>query len=319
LGAEVLCVDKRSGLRPGAIRRLGAAFRKVRSDVVHTHQVGSLIYAGPAAMATGCPVVHTEHGKHYGGEPRKIILGRLAGLFASRFLSVSDDIASEVEKCHLVPRRKIGVVSNGIDTARFGPRTDREVTRSDLGIPPDSFVIGTVGRLNEVKRQDRLVRAFARISPGNPAAHLLLVGDGPLKEDLRRLAVELHVEPRVHFAGYQTEPERFLGVMDVFALTSRSEGMPLAILESWAGGVPVVASRVGGVPEMIEDGVTGLLFEPDDEDTLVSAISRLIVDSQFGSEIAAAGLLKVREKYDVRTMAANYERHYREVLKLKTK
>ena len=241
--------------------------------------------------------------------------GRLAGRFASRFLCVSGDIAAEVEACGIVPRRKISVVSNGIDTSRFGNRLDRESTRTELGIPSDAFVIGTVGRLNEVKRQDRLIRGFARVAETKPSAHLLIVGAGPQLDDLCRLTAELHLDSRVHFAGYQTEPERFLGAMDVFGLTSRSEGMPLAILESWAAGVPIIASRVGGVPELIDDGVTGLLFDPDDEDALVSALDRLIVDPGLGRAIAAAGLHKVCERFDVRAMAADYERHYREVLK----
>jgi glycosyltransferase involved in cell wall biosynthesis len=314
LGAQVLSSGKPPGLHPGTIGKLVSIFREIRPDVIHSHQVGALVYAGPAAKAVGCPVVHTEHGKHYANRFRSRLLGRLAGRFTSRFFGVSGDIATEVETCRIVPRRKIGVVANGIDTARFGRRDDREATRSIFGIPSDAFLIGTVGRISEVKRQDRLIRAFATISELNPSAHLLLVGDGPLIDEMRRLAVELGVGARVHFAGYQTEPEKFLGAMDVFGLTSRSEGMPLAILESWASCVPVVASRVGGVPEMISDGKTGLLFDPEDQEALVAAISGLIADAELGRRISAAGLLQVREKYDVRVMAANYDRHYREVV-----
>lgn len=314
MGARVVCVDKPAGLRPGAIGRLAMAFRELRPDVVHTHQVGALAYAGPAALAVGGPVVHTEHGKHYASRARTRLLGRLAGRFVARFLCVSSDIAAEAEACRIVPRRKIGVVANGVDTARFATRSGRESTRAELGIAPEAIVVGTVGRLNEVKRQDRLIRAFARVHATSPTARLLLVGDGVLMADLRRLAADLNIESGVHFAGYQTEPERFLGAMDLFALTSRSEGMPLAILEAWAAGVPVVASRVGGIPEMIADGQTGLLFDPEDENALVASIHRLIADGGLRDAIVAAGRALVVEKYDVRVMAANYERHYRELL-----
>jgi len=314
MGARVVCVDKRAGLRPSSIGRLAMAFRELRPDVVHTHQLTALAYAGPAALAVGGPVVHTEHGKHFASRRRTRLLGRLAGRFVARFLCVSSDIAAEVEAYRIVPRRKIGVVANGIDTARFEIHAGRESTRAALGIAADAIVVGTVGRLNEVKRQDRLIRAFARVRETSPTAQLLLVGDGILMADLRKLAVDLKIESSVHFAGYQTEPEKFLGAMDLFALTSRSEGMPLAILEAWAAGVPVVASRVGGVPEMMADGQTGLLFDPEDENALVAAMGRLIANRDLRRAMVEAGRALVIEKYDLRVMAANYERHYRELL-----
>ena len=144
------------------------------------------------------------------------------------------------------------------------------MVRAALGIAPDAPVVGTVGRLAEVKQQGVLIRAFAQVLPAFPAARLLLVGDGPLRAELEGLAGSLGLGGAVLFAGYQSNPERYLAAMDVFVLPSRAEAMPLVIPEAWAAGRPVVASRVGGIPELIADGKTGLLVAPGDVDGLAA-------------------------------------------------
>jgi glycosyltransferase involved in cell wall biosynthesis len=313
LGARLAYVGKTPGSRLKAIAAMKALLRELRPDVVHTHQAGALLYAGPAARGAGVPaVVHTEHGKHYPGHLRTRVIGRLSGGFASRYFCVSQEIAATAVAHHIVPSRKVHVVPNGIDTARFARRDGRDEARRAVGLPAGATIIGTVGRLSEIKRQDLLIRAFARAAI--PGALLLLVGDGPMMDSLRGLASGLGLGESVRFAGYQDEPERYVRAMDVFALTSRSEGMPLAVLEAWAAGVPVVASRVGGLPEMIDDGRTGLLFEPDDEAALASVLAALGGDPERCRRVGEAGLERVRSRFDVRVMAETYERHYREIL-----
>ncbi|HVW38501.1 MAG TPA: glycosyltransferase, partial [Pirellulales bacterium] len=256
------CVEKRPGLRPGVVSRLRTLFNILQPEVVHTHQIGALLYAGPAARRAGVPVVvHTEHGKHYALRRRTRWLGRLAGRFAQRLFGVSRDIAEELRTCRIAPQEKIAVAPNGIDIARFRDCTAGAEARQEFGIPPSAPLVGAVGRLAEIKRHDLLIRAFARVRLRLPAARLLLVGDGPERRPLEQLAAKLLPADCVRFAGRQAAPERFLQAMDVMALTSRSEGMPLAVLEAWAAGTPVVATRVGGLPELIADGETGLLVE----------------------------------------------------------
>jgi glycosyltransferase involved in cell wall biosynthesis len=314
MGVPVYCVHKRPGLRLGCTGRVKALLRERRPDVVHTHQIGALFYGGPAARRAGVPVVvHTEHGKHY-ARRRTCWLGWLAGRHAARFVCVSRDIADDVLAHRIVPRRKVVVVPNGIDTDRFRAARDDGTLRRELGIPAEAPVIGTVGRLTEVKRQDLLLRAFARVRQQLPAAHLLLVGDGPLRAGLHRLAGELGLEGRVHFAGYQAEPERYLALLSAFALTSRSEGMPLAVLEAWAAGVPVVASRVGGLAELIEDGHTGLLFDRDDEAALAGALLQVLGQGRLAGELREAGRQKVEDAFSRRRMADTYQGHYLQVL-----
>ena len=241
--------------------------------MVHTHQIGALLYAGPAARRARVPVVvHTEHGKHYAARWRKRIVGRMAARYAHRYFCVSDDIRREVCDFRIVPSTKAEVVHNGIDLAPFEGLPDVVTARRDLGLPADAFIVGTVGRLAAVKRQDVLLRGFARLVANRPSSHLLIVGEGANRAGLESLAAALGISSKVTFAGYASRPERFLAAMDVFALTSDSEGMPLSILEAWAAGKPVVASRVGGVPELIEDGRNGLLVPAGDDVALADRL-----------------------------------------------
>jgi glycosyltransferase involved in cell wall biosynthesis len=310
IGARVECVNKPPGFRPGLTRQIAAKLAELKPDVVHCHQVGALFYTAPAARRAQVPVVvHTEHGKHYAARLRTRWLGRLASRHVDRFFCVSSDIAGEVRECRIINPRKISVLPNGIDLRRF-ERPANAPIRGGLGIPDDAPVIGTVGRLSEVKRQDVLLHAFAKVRETSSAAHLLLVGDGPLLSDLRQLAQKLEIAPFVHFAGYQPEPEKFLAIMDIFALTSRSEGMPLSVLEAWAAGLPVVASAVGGLPEMIDSAEAGVLFPPGDVDALVSNLTSLLLDEPARKMMGERGRSVAHELYSASRMAAEYHRHY---------
>ena len=315
LRVPVFCVEKPPGLRPEIFRRLRKLFRLLRPDVVHTHQIGALCYAGQAARKAGVPVVvHTEHGKNYASRRRTRWLGRLAGRYAQRFFCVSRDIAEELRACRIVGKTKIAVAPNGIDIGKFRDPAARIETRRELGIPPSAPLIGAIGRLTEIKRYDLLIRAFARLKLRSTDARLLLVGDGPERRELERLAAELLPPDCVHFVGYQSAPERFLPAMDVLAMSSRSEGMPLAVLEAWAAGVPVVASRVGGIPELVADERTGLLTEFGDVDGLAEALERLLSDRVLANRIRRAAGNRVETQYSLGQMAANYQRAYEELL-----
>jgi glycosyltransferase involved in cell wall biosynthesis len=316
LGAQLKCVEKPPGVKLATVRKVAEFLGDLKPDVVHTHQIGALFYAGPAARRAGVPVVvHTEHGKHFETRRRNRWLGWWAAKSAQRMFCVSSDIARALKFRGVAKGPKVVVLANGIDTGAFERRGDGAALRRSLGIPLNAPVIGTVGRLAEVKRQDVLLQACAKITPhGGDLPHVLLVGGGPLESQLRKLAAELGLGERAHFTGNTATPEMYLEIMDIFALTSRSEGMPLVVLEAWAAGLPVVASRVGGLPEMIEDGATGILFESLDDTLLARRFEDLLEDRQLSARLGHAGRQHARQHFDVSVMAGNYERHYRELL-----
>jgi glycosyltransferase involved in cell wall biosynthesis len=312
IGARVVCLYKRPGLRPGMFRSISSTVRELAPDVLHTHHIAALFYAGPAARRLGVPlVVHTEHGrKNYAGRFRTRLLGRLAARYAQRFFCLTEDMAAAIVRHRIAARDRIRVIFNGIDTACYARRADSARVRQQLGIPINAPVIGTIGRLNEIKRQDVLLGAFARLRKRFPEAHLLLVGDGPLRSELEALSLKLGLVGSIHFAGYQPHTTAYLQAMDIFALTSRSEGMPQAALEACAAGVPVVATRVGGLPELIESGKSGILVTPGDEPAVSEAIERLLADRTLAQELAGRAHRRVMELFDVRQMAEDYHRQF---------
>jgi sugar transferase (PEP-CTERM/EpsH1 system associated) len=319
LGAPVICLHKRPGLRLELIGRMKQALRRLRPHIAHTHQIASLLYTGLAAKPAGVPVVvHTEHGKErYADRMRTRWLGRLAGRYTSRFFCLSKDMAAAVQSHGIVPPRKIKVILNGIDTICFQQRGQEKNLREALGIPLDAPVVGTVGRLTSVKQQHLLLRAFKQILDKVPRVHLLFVGDGPLLADLRRLARDLAVESVTHFAGYQSQPQRYLHVIDIFALTSASEGIPQALLEASAAGIPVVSSRVGGVPEVVDHGRTGLLFDNGDHQGLAHCLMALLNDDKLARRLAEAARLRVESTFHIGRMASEYHRQFLELLERK--
>jgi len=207
----------------------------------------------------------------------------------------------------------VDVVLNGIDTDRYGGRSRRREIRDALDIPAEARVIGTIGRLTEVKRQDLLLQAFARLPLAGGNEWLLIVGDGEERARLEVLAAELGIRERTVFAGYQAHPEHYLQAMDLFALTSRHEGMPLALLEAWAAGLPVVSSAVGGVPQLVKHGQTGLLFESSNAEALTMALAQVLNDPLLSDRLAAAGRAVVTKCYSLERMANDYEKRYRAV------
>jgi sugar transferase (PEP-CTERM/EpsH1 system associated) len=317
LGANLVVLDRRPGIRPGMVLQVRRALRDLRPDVVHTHQLATLLYGGAAARMLRVPVVvHTEHAKEEYQRRRKRMLGRIAGLFCDRFYCLTKDMVNHVRSAGILPERKIQLIQNGIDVASFTrSASDRAAIRQSLNVPPDALLIGTVGRLNEVKRQDVLIRAFAQVRQHTPDAHLVLVGEGPALNDLQTLVSSHGLTDCVHFAGYQPHSGPYLQAMDIFALTSRSEGMPQAVLEASVTGLPVVASRVGGLPEVIEDGVSGIMFEAGNDAALATIFRELIANADLRKRLGAAARARVESKFSVARMAAEYHRDFLTLLR----
>jgi glycosyltransferase involved in cell wall biosynthesis len=323
LGAEVYHLGKPRGRRRDAIAHAANLLETLRPDVIHTHQVGALWYLGQAAQRlNGLPVLHTEHSDHVAlargwmAKLRARLLWRRTAALAGRFCCVSEDVAHSVRRWQTVPRGKVDVVLNGIDVESFAARRPVGEIRAELGIPAGALVIGTVGRLVEVKQQDLLIEAYAELCRGgrHPNTWLLLVGDGPERARLEGIAQQLGVGQRTIFTGYQPDPQRLLGAMDLFVLTSRHEGLPLALLEAWAAGVAVVSSAVGAIPQTVIHGVSGMLFPSGDRRALVETLETLLDAPWIVSQLGRSGQTRVRFRYSLDRMATEYEQRYRMLL-----
>ena len=319
-GGNVYSLDKPPGRSPQAISQTMDLLSSLAPHVVHTHQIGALWYLGQAArQLKRIAVVHTEHSDHVAhargwlGKLRARLLWRQAAPLTERFCCVSEDVARSVRRWGTVSRSKVDVVLNGIDLSVHATTPPAADVRSSLGIPAGAFVIGTVGRLAEVKRQDLLLQAFAalRCDGRNDNTRLLIVGDGPERQALEQYAARLGVREQTIFAGYQERPERLLKAMDLFVLTSRHEGLPLSLLEAWAAGLATVCSAVGAIPQTVMHGVSGMLFASGDVIALRDTLAMLLESPQLVSQLGRRGQERVAHRYSLSRMADEYERRYR--------
>lgn len=324
-GAEVASLEKPPGRWPEYVGRAARVLDNLKPDVIHTHQIGAAWYLGRAAVSRGGPpVLHTEHGNHFARTTgwlealKARLFFRNAGQCIDRFCCVSREIAQAATRWGTIPTKKIDIVPNGIDPDRANG-SPRDEVRAKLGLSPRAFLVGTVGRLAEVKRQDVLIRAFALLHVKVPESHLVLVGDGPDRVALEALAMSTGVADRVHFVGYQNNPEEYFRALDVFALTSRSEGFPVSLLEAWSAGRPVVSTAVGGIPEVVVDGETGILVPVGDDGALASAFIRIHSEPGLAAKLGLAGRASLLNKYSLDSTYDEYRRRYLELISARTK
>ena len=307
----------RLGLRPFVeVLRL---IRQEGIDLVHSHGKGAGLYGRLAARRAGIPAVHTFHGFHHAEYPAGLgraylALERRLARMTQAIVHVSESQALEAAALRLAPPERSHVIVNGIDAARVAAAAmPRAAARQSLRLEPDALVLGTVARFDPVKALDALLRAFARVAAAQPAARLLVVGDGPEAPRLRVLAASLGVEERVRFPGFVADAFRLLPALDLYVSASRKEGLPLALLEAMACGLPVAATRVPGHVDVVEHGATGLLAAPGDPQALGLAMADLLADPARRSAMGEAGRRRVEERFAASRMAAETADLYRAV------
>jgi len=301
-GWEVKCLGYQPGLQPDIISGLAREFIRGRADVIHTHNNVPLLYGSLAARLAGGPsVLQTRHGQALGTSYRHRTAVRIASLLTRRVVCVSDN-ARHLSAAEGIPQRKLMVIRNGIDTTRFkfrGPATHGPAV--------------AVGRQVPAKGGDTLIRAVAYIVRKHRDFVLEIAGDGPARPMLQQLAHELGVNQHIKFLGEVHDIPALLARASVLIQASLSEGIPLTVLEAMACGLPVVATSVGGTPEVVEDGVTGRLVPPGDPISLAHRISQFWPASDHTRSMGRAGRERVERWFDIRNMVAQYEALYLQI------
>jgi glycosyltransferase involved in cell wall biosynthesis len=307
-GVAVQTVAKRPRIDPSLPVRLAACLRRHRVDVVHTHNPHALIYGAPAAWLAGAVVVHSKHGMNPDRQ-RRLWLRRAAATLVDAYVTVTPTLAKKaLEQGDCDPAR-LHVVPNGIDVVRFAPDPVRRgAIREELGIPADAWVVGTVGRLAPEKDQALLVDAMAPLLSAR--RRLVIVGDGAEGDALRARIAGIPGREYVHMLGERKDVESILASLDAFALTSRTEGLPLVLLEAMATGLPVLSTAVGGIPDLLEDGVTGFLVPAGQRAPLTDRLASLSTDGSLSRRVGAAGRQEALQRHAVDRMAKEYEALY---------
>jgi len=276
------------------MRRLAALLGSGRFDIVHAHKFGSNVWGTLFGRACRVPVVIAhEHTWSYKGRPlRKWIDGRIVGRLATRFIAVSDADAARMVEDEKVASEKVVVMPTGYVARPLAPDTD---LRSELGLTSETPLIGTAVVFRPQKAVEVLLEAHARLLRTMPDVHLVIAGEGPTRAEIQRRARELSLDGRVHFLGHRDDVDAILRSLDVAALSSDFEGSPLFVLECMANGTPIVATAVGGIPQMVLDGETGVLVPPRDPEALAGAIEHLLVDPERRAVLAAAAANRLSE------------------------
>jgi sugar transferase (PEP-CTERM/EpsH1 system associated) len=297
--------------------------RELRPTIVHTRNLSGLDALLPSRLAGVRSRVHGEHGWDvtdlHGDRARPMLLRRLHSPLVDRYVTVSRHLARYLVDRVGIDERRIVHVYNGVDTQRFVPAAaprDRSLLpaawRSE-----DVIVVGAVGRMQPVKDHATLVRAVAELHGGRPQVaarlRLAIVGDGPLLQATRTLARELGIADLAWFPGARSDIDRLLGCFDVFALTSLNEGISNTILEAMAAGLPVVASRVGGNVELVDDGGTGGLFAPGDVGALAGALAAYASDAALRTRHGEAARRSAVERFSIDRMVRSYQSLYDEL------
>jgi glycosyltransferase involved in cell wall biosynthesis len=301
-------------LRPATLVRLVRLVRRRGIRLIHSHGKGAGVYGRLAARLTGVPAVHTFHGIHFERYPAParaayLALERRLGAWTARVVNVSRAQECEGLALGLFQARQSRVIPNGVDVARLGAAAlDRTTARAHLRVSGDALVVGTVSRFDEVKRLDVLIDAIAVLS----GITLVLVGAGDEAVRLRARAAAGAARGRVVLAGEVPEAARLLRAFDVYASASRKEGMPLAVLEAMALGLPVVASDIPPHREILGSGSAGLVVGT--AEAFAAALERLARDAGARAALGAENRTRARSEFDAREMLTSLEALYGEVL-----
>lgn len=301
-----------------ALIRLYFFIKKNKFDIVHTHTSKAGILGRIAAKLAGAPVIfHSPHGSIY----HSIYYGRRAIFFLSRienFVAKFTDkiiVSSEQEKKDLLGQGiatadKYHVLCFGIKQDKFLRAYDRTLKRKELGVPEDTILIGNIARLVPEKGHLFCLGAFKMVVERFTRAMLLVVGDGRLRQDIKAKINELDLNGNVIMTGQRDDIAEILAALDISLFTSIWEGTPLAIIEAMLMSKAIIATKVGGIPELIEDGVSGLLVSPFDREMLFQAIVRLINEPKFARRIGEAAHRQAEERFNLATMIENITRLY---------
>lgn len=318
---DVRCyaLHKRPGNDVRMLWRLWHLFRELRPDIVHSRNLAALDAQLPAWLA-GVPVrIHGEHGRDVhdldGGSRKYQWIRKLYRPLVHRYVALSQDLADYLRGPIGVPESRLRLICNGVDTERFLPRTGpRECLPAGFADAGD-VILGSVGRLERVKDQLTLVKAFIELRrrvPNGERLRLILVGDGALRAPIEALLAEAAVAHQVWLAGARDDVPQLLAAMDLFVLPSLAEGISNTILEAMACGVPVVATRVGGNAELVVEGETGRLVERDDPSAMAGVLADYVEQEALRRQQGRTARLRVERHFSIADMVQRYTALYDE-------
>lgn len=308
-GFNFLVFKRQPGFDHNLISQIRAALKRDQYDVIHCHQYTPFVYGVLAAVFTRTKVVFTEHGRFHPDRYswKRRLVNPLLGLCTSSIVAISQATSAALAHYEWFSSKTIKVIYNGM---RAGVKQNSEEQRTALGIASDEVVFGTIARFDSIKNLPMMVNGFREVCRSNPGTKLLLVGDGEERQTLERLVEEYDLRGSVIFAGYQKDTAKFMSVIDIYLLTSYSEGTSMTLLEAMSMGTCSIVTGVGGNVEIVEHGVSGIVVESEDVDDLTQWMTQLANDSTRRSELGREGCRVFTERFSIDKMVEQYSDIY---------
>lgn len=307
-GIPVYSIPKKEGIDYFLPFKLKALIKQIKADIVHTHNSTPWIYSAAAVslLNSNTRLIHTKHSNLGADKTRLQNVERFASKVTKHIIADSQSVMDFMVQKQNIAQNKIKLIYNGIDIDKY-----------KLPIPPkqDNIKrIGIVARLVPVKDHKSLLDGFKLLSQRLPDVELVIIGDGTLKSELTAQAAQLQVDSRVKFLGSRRDIPELLSQLDIFVLCSIDEGMPISLLEAMAAGLPVVATKVGGIREIVVENKTGLLIQPQNPQALADAIYKILTDSPLARSMSQEAVRIVAERFSIKKMTEGYTSLYENLL-----
>ena len=316
-GVKVRVLGINSCYGPGSVLKLAGLFREHRPDILHTHTYFANTLGRLAALIAGVPVVIVHvHSIYYGQYSRmNMLVERLLSIFTDKVICCSEAVKEFVLMGEKVDPSKLTVILNGVEPENFVRPLDRNSCRASLGLDERDKVVITVAALTKRKGHRYVLDALARIAGEHGNVKYLVVGDGPSRNMLAEQALRLGLKDNVQFTGNRGDVPDLLRISDIFVLPSTTvEGLPISAIEAMAAGLPVVATGIGGVPEVVVDGSTGILVTPEDPAAIGGAVRSLLSDRDLAGRMGHVGRKVFLEKFSFDVMMARVEGLYKDLV-----
>lgn len=303
---------------PGIILDLHKLMKKKQIHVVRTHRYRSNLYGRLAALLAGVPAIIASVHDNYRTDkrPARRVINRILSKITDKIVAVSEDIKKDIIRYDKVDPSKIEVIPNGIDVERFNPKNTTDI-RKEFSLEESDIIIGFVGRIVPAKGLEYLLDAFPYVKEEFKSIKLLIVGEGSLVEELKEKAKKNSIFDNIIFTGRRRDIPEILSGINIFVMPSIAEGLPNALLEAMAMGKPIVATEVGGIPEVIKNRFNGILVPPRDTRALATAMKELIGNAQVAAKMGQAARDLVQDNFTIKAIAQKWQSLYLSILKEK--
>ncbi|WP_017444355.1 glycosyltransferase [Gayadomonas joobiniege] len=313
-GLAIFQSDRKPGFDRALIRQINKVIKSQKIDIVHCHQYTPWVYGTLASLGTSAKVIFTEHGRFYPdrGSWKRRIVNPILNCFTAHITAISKATAAALSEFEYLPKKQIKVIYNGIEPVSVAPSIAQTLAL-ELGIKDTDLVFGTIARFDPIKNHPLMLRAFTSVLQKYPNARLLIVGDGEEKDTIIKLANQLGIQDSLIMPGYQSDPSAFLGLMDIFLLSSLSEGTSMTLLEAMSLGKPCIVTNAGGNKEVIADQINGEVCANDDLAAFSSAMLKMAADSELQQKYSVQAKQRFNEIFSVQQMASAYANLYEDL------